>query len=1103
MESVSAQMVVTAKLLVLNPEEKLARKNELKARGTLLMALPNEHQSQHHSDYKSVFRVFFDSLLPLNLFSIAFIDDLALKFNSYKNAKSLIKAIEKRFGGNKESKKTQKTLLKKQYENFNGSSSEGLDQTYDRLQNLISQLEILEMDLKWQMAMLTIRARRFLKKTGRKAEDEPTNFALMAYTSLGSSSSSSSDTEFKTGVGYDSQVFDSQENDKYKIGVGYHAVPPPYTVNFMPPKPDLILTDVDRYVVSKSVASILDIATNKAKTSESKHKSVSEPLIKYWISDSEDESETKSKSKQRKPSFAKGNPQLELQEKGVIDSGCSRHMTKNMSYFSEYEEIDGEYVAFGGDPKRGKITSKGKISTGKFNGKADEGFFVGYSVNSKAFRVFNSKTNIVEEILHISFLVDKPNVVGSRPTWLFDIDTLTKFINYKPVVAGNQCNGSAGTKACDDVGKARVETDSLDARFKPSREEEKKDTKDPGNKDYDVQTLKDLRINKEKDAIINSTNNITTVSLTVNAAGIQANDVDKTIVYGCTDDLNMPNLEDIVYSDDDKDVGAKADMTNLDTNIPVSHISTTKIPKDHQIKQIIKDMHLAPQTKRMTKNVTNHVARIEAIRLFLAYASFKDFFAYQMDVKIPFLYGKIEEEVYVFQPPGFEDPEFPDRVYKVEKALYGLHQALRAWLLLELQLLRVYLVYKKETSLIANETVHEKRGDRVERGATTIASLDIEHDSGTINRIQSTSIPNELIPQRTGSDGSPRRQDTILGDIHAQTRFERLSKHSHEPPLSRVNTLGSGEDSMKLIELMELCIKLSERVLALENNKTTQDLEITHLKKRVRRKMHPTRGGMTKMKGFHLFKRMQRFRGVHTTAGISVCTVEPSNPPTTTTTTTVIEDKYLRVAHTLMKMRSEKSNEKAKERGSKEKSNEIATRPTRGVIMRESSETTTRPTVPPQQKLDLKDKGKGKMVEPEKPLKKKDQIKFDKKDDVQAMMDVDHKLAKRLQVEEQEELIIEERSKLFVELMNQRKKHFLKNKSFEEVQKVFDETMSWINSFVPMDKEVVEGSEKKVKSSGKEAVSKKRAKKGLDEESVKRQKLEMMLKRNSLELVWR
>nr|GEW70995.1 hypothetical protein [Tanacetum cinerariifolium] len=128
---------------------------------------------------------------------------------------------------------------------------------------------------------------------------------------------------------------------------------------------------------------------------------------------------------------------------------------------------------------------------------------------------------------------------------------------------------------------------------------------------------------------------------------------------------------------------------------------------------------------------------------------------------------------------------------------------------------------------------------------------------------------NEPIPQGTGSCSVPKRQDTILGDTPAQTRFERLSKQSHEPPLSRVNTLKSREDSMTLIDLMELCIKLSDRVLDLENVKDAQALEIQKLKKRVKKlerrnkRMHPTRGGMTKMKGFHLFKRMQRFRGVH------------------------------------------------------------------------------------------------------------------------------------------------------------------------------------------------------------------------------------------------
>ncbi|GJR63900.1 putative ribonuclease H-like domain-containing protein [Tanacetum coccineum] len=73
------------------------------------------------------------------------------------------------------------------------------------------------------------------------------------------------------------------------------------------------------------------------------------------------------------------------------------------------------------------------------------------------------------------------------------------------------------------------------------------------------------------------------------------------------------------------------------------------------------------------------VARIEAIRLFFAFASFMNFLVYQMVVKSAFLYGTIEEEVYVSQPPSFVDPEFPEKVYKVEKALYGLHQAPRAW----------------------------------------------------------------------------------------------------------------------------------------------------------------------------------------------------------------------------------------------------------------------------------------------------------------------------------------------------------------------------------------------------------------------------------------
>ncbi|GJW27484.1 hypothetical protein Tco_0044359 [Tanacetum coccineum] len=283
-----------------------------------------------------------------------------------------------------------------------------------------------------------------------------------------------------------------------------------------------------------------------------------------------------------------------------------------------------------------------------------------------------------------------------------------------------------------------------------------------------------------------------------------------------------------------------------------------------------------------------------------------------------------------------------------------------------------------------------------------------------------------------------------------------------------------------------------------------------------------------------------------TTIGVSVSTVEPSTSPTTTT---VIKDKDLIIVKTLMKMRSEKSKEKAKERRPKEKSSEPATRPTR-VTVQEPSESGIRKAVPPSQH-GPKDKGKAIMIKPEKSLKKKDQIKFDEEvakrlaeeleaeseeeervaiqreeeanliswDNTQAMMEADYELAQRLQAEEQGELTIEERSRLFVELMDKRKKHFanlkaekirrnmagykhtqLKNKSFKEIQMLFDIEMKKVNSFVPMDSEVVEGSGKNTESTRKETVSKKRAGEELDEESVKRQKLKDDAEKAELQL---
>ncbi|GJW43845.1 hypothetical protein Tco_0072644 [Tanacetum coccineum] len=122
----------------------------------------------------------------------------------------------------------------------------------------------------------------------------------------------------------------------------------------------------------------------------------------------------------------------------------------------------------------------------------------------------------------------------------------------------------------------------------------------------------------------------------------------------------------------------------------------------------------------------------------------------------------------------------------------------------------------------------------VERATTTAASLDAQQASGNINRTQSTAIPNVPLPQGNSSSGSPRYQEAI-GDTIAQTRSERVSTPSYDSPLLGVNTPGSDEEIIELKKLMDMCTKLSDRVLDLENVKDAQALEIKKLKKRVKK----------------------------------------------------------------------------------------------------------------------------------------------------------------------------------------------------------------------------------------------------------------------------
>ncbi|GJS77226.1 putative ribonuclease H-like domain-containing protein [Tanacetum coccineum] len=230
------------------------------------------------------------------------------------------------------------------------------------------------------------------------------------------------------------------------------------------------------------------------------------------------------------------------------------------------------------------------------------------------------------------------------------------------------------------------------------------------------------------------------------------------------------------------------------------------------------------------------VARFEASRTILAYASFKNFVVYQMDAKSAFLYGKNEEEVYVCQPLGFEDPDFPEEYTKVEQALYRLLSSSRelCMCLCKIQVnLKVFTSHalKKES---LDEAVNKERDNSLERAATTATSLDVEQDRGNINKTQSKATPNEPSSLGTSSSGGPRRQET-MGDIIARTRFENVSKTSNDSLLAEVNTPRSDEDRLKLSELMEFCTKLQQRVLDLENTKTAQAQEITSLKLRVKK----------------------------------------------------------------------------------------------------------------------------------------------------------------------------------------------------------------------------------------------------------------------------
>nr|GEU55821.1 retrovirus-related Pol polyprotein from transposon TNT 1-94 [Tanacetum cinerariifolium] len=670
------------------------------------------------------------------------------------------------------------------------------------------------------------------------------------------------------------------------------------------------------------------------------------------------------------------NPQQELQEKGVIDSGCYRHMTRNMSYLFEYEEIDGGYVTFGGDPKGGKITDIECVVLSPNFKLLDE---------SQVLLRVPRKNNMYNVDLRNAAPLGgrKPTLSFMRPfgcpvTILNSLDHLgqakkktvfdLQYVLLPLLTSDSQGLKSSEDEVTDDAGKKTTEV--------PRKENEIQDPAkecDKNNQEKDVRDKEEAlrkQFKQESKGLFEP----------------------KKVIQALTDPIWIEAMQDELLQFRLQKVWRLVDLPKDNHAIGTKWVYRNK--KDKRGIVVRNKARLVAQRYTQEEGIDYDevfasVARIEAIRSFLAYSSFMGLIMYKMDVKSAFLYGTIEEEVYVYQPPGFKDPYLPNKAYKVEKALYGLHQAPKAWY----ETLSTYLLENRFKKGIIDKTlfIRKDKGDillvqvyvdDIIFGSTK-TSLCTEFKGLMHKKFHMSSIGEltfflrlQVMQKDDGIFISQDKHNLMLLVLDGKKII--VTEASIRRDLQLQDAEGTAclpndtifKELAKLSTMTSAIIYLANKiqlfeVLDLEKAKTSQAKEIANLKKRVkkldRKKKSKTsclkrlwKGRMNEEEMFGL----NNLDGDEVIVDATAVTAAADVEVTTAATTPQISKDELTLAQTLIEVKAAKPK-------------------ARGVIVQEPSEFRTTSSSQPSQLPQAKDKGKGIMVEPEKPLKKKDQIAFD------------------------------------------------------------------------------------------------------------------------------